>query len=261
MRGPGRMAEPQSHTHRTEPTGKIFCGYTDIPQTICKLPQNRISIIVAGDLPNIPNREFRQALIAGFSIWQKHANLHYSDDAEVKIIAQACNIDGPHRALAWSELGCNLKTVKQCYDIGEHWTTEPASAPDKIDLITVAAHEIGHALGIPHLDDPNALMYAAYSGPRRGLSPSDIKEIQRRYGPPSPSGDQDMDWLKLLCKIGPVLLQAICAAVGSLSDGPPKAALASLPHMLQALKQLTDESLTEVQALYSKADSTTTRDG
>jgi predicted Zn-dependent protease len=47
---------------------------------------------------------------------------------------------------------------------------------------TVAAHDIGHALGLRHSADPNALMFDFYNGSHRFLSADDIAGIQAKYG-------------------------------------------------------------------------------
>ena len=49
-------------------------------------------------------------------------------------------------------------------------------------MVDLAAHEIGHTLGLAHSDDPNALMFAAYSGPHRFLGDDDIAGVQDLYG-------------------------------------------------------------------------------
>jgi hypothetical protein len=65
------------------------------------------------------------------------------------------------------------------FDDEERWVD---SATQNVDLLTVAAHEIGHTLGLAHSSDPNALMYASYSGPHRSLSEDDIAGVQALYG-------------------------------------------------------------------------------
>lgn len=75
----------------------------------------------------------------------------------------------------------------------------------------MAAHEIGHNLGLDHSSDPNALMYPSYAGPRRFLGQDDVAGVQSLYGlaaqppespeappqdatpPPSAKADSDSD--------------------------------------------------------------------
>lgn len=116
--------------------------------------------------------------------------------------------DGPGDVLAHASYP-NPYTDRQVFlhfDDAERWVD---SETKNVDLVTVAAHEIGHTLGLDHSDDPNALMYPSYSAPRRFLGNDDIAGIQSLYGlasqpsnapeappqgvTPPPSANQDSD--------------------------------------------------------------------
>ena len=69
------------------------------------------------------------------------------------------------------------------FDDSENWTLDMrVNSLQPIDLVTVAAHEIGHSLGLNHSSDSNALMYAYYTGSHRFLDIDDISGIQAIYG-------------------------------------------------------------------------------
>ena len=104
----------------------------------------------------------------------------------------------------------NDRQVFLHFDDDERWVD---SESRNVDLLTVAAHEIGHTLGLAHSSDPGALMYPSYDGPRRFLGDDDIAGIQELYGvasapqpvpdvpenesPPDANGqDQDQDGIQ-----------------------------------------------------------------
>ena len=71
-------------------------------------------------------------------------------------------------------------------DDDETWVVNPPTLPWQIHLTTSVMHEMGHALGLDHSNDPSSLMWAEYAGVR-GLGADDIAGIQALYGPPGPN--------------------------------------------------------------------------
>src|SRR5258706_2042899 len=156
---------------------------------------------------------------SAFALWAGQTPLTFneaSDSAQADIlIAWAVGdhgdgdpFDGPGDVLAHSSFPnpYDDRQVFLHFDDAEHWVN---SNTQNVDLLTVAAHEIGHTLGLDHSGDPNALMYPSYSAPHRFLGKDDIAVVQSIYGlaaqpsdapeappqgsTPPPSADQDSD--------------------------------------------------------------------
>lgn len=51
---------------------------------------------------------------------------------------------------------------------------------DQISLIRLLAHEVGHALGLPHIENPQAIMYRLNSGANETLTPDDLALLKTR---------------------------------------------------------------------------------
>jgi len=68
------------------------------------------------------------------------------------------------------------------FDEAETWTVTVPPAAGEIDLVTVAAHEFGHSLGLGHSNVAGALMAPFHGGPHRSVEADDIAGIQSLYG-------------------------------------------------------------------------------
>jgi hypothetical protein len=161
----------------------------------------------------------RDLIRRAFALWSAQSPLTFTEvsnpsQADI-VIAWAIRdhgdgdpFDGPGDILAHASFPnpYDNSQVILHFDDEERWVD---SETRNVDLLTVAAHEIGHTLGLAHSSDPDALMFASYSGPRRFLSEDDIAGVQAIYGvgsapepapetpppgaTPPPAGGQDSD--------------------------------------------------------------------
>jgi len=162
----------------------------------------------------------REAVRQAFALWARETPLRFTEvfnSAEADIVigwaagehGDGDPFDGSGDVLAHASFPNPFddRQVFLHFDDEERWMN---SDLQNVDLLTVAAHEIGHTLGLAHSADPNALMFPRYSGPHRFLGDDDIAGAQSLYGaasapkpgpavpaddspPPSASQDSDRD--------------------------------------------------------------------
>ena len=134
----------------------------------------------------------RDLIRRAFALWSDQTPLTFtevSDDSTADIVigwatgnhGDGDSFDGPGDVLAHASFPnpYDNSQVFLHFDDDERWVD---SETRNVDLLTVAAHEIGHTLGLAHSGDLDALMFASYSGPRRFLSEDDIAGVQSLYG-------------------------------------------------------------------------------
>lgn len=143
--------------------------------------------------------QIKEAMDVAFKSWARDLDF---DPSPVDTAAQALvrmtfvKIDGKFQILAQSELADGtLRPKEQEYDAAEPWTISSDPGQATIDLVRVAAHELGHVLGLDHdAENSGALMAPVYSRTVRFPTPRDIERAvalgykRRATGgnPPSP---------------------------------------------------------------------------
>ena len=140
----------------------------------------------------ISGKAERDLIRAAFKLWADETPLFFnevSDSTQADILigwaegdhGDGDPFDGPGEVLAHASYPnpYNDRQVFLHFDDSERWVN---SDTQNVDLLTVAAHEIGHNLGLDHSNDPNALMFPSYSGPHRSLGNDDIAGVRSLYG-------------------------------------------------------------------------------
>jgi len=129
-----------------------------------------------------------------FDSWAKVADVRFSkinhrQSANIIVdigAGQSHHFDGPMGTLAWAYLPPKHNYMGQLmmkFDTDELWTKD-AEAQGTL-LRNVAAHEIGHILGLAHSSVDTALMAPYYSVNVFCPQEEDISRIQELYGKPT----------------------------------------------------------------------------
>ena len=158
----------------------------------------RVTYSFVNDSPDLVVSRERGIIGQAFGLWSNMAKLYPSEVAagdactgNIRILwgpgehGDGFAFDGPGGVLAHAfyppPVNSTCIAGDMHFDEAELWTS-PTSGGGGIDLCTVAAHEIGHAIGLKHSLDPNALMAPFYTGRRCHLSFDDIAGVIALYG-------------------------------------------------------------------------------
>ncbi len=158
----------------------------------------------------ISNADHQQAIRAAFQAWENVADIDFveiTDSGQTDIRLGWDTIDGPfgvvgEASTSGSRTTSTLFSMTEAeirFDMAENWTTGSAGA-NEVGLYQVALHEIGHAIGLNHVSDPNTIMHASNISGLSGLATGDIQGAQLMYGggnsttpPPDPDPDPTPD--------------------------------------------------------------------
>lgn len=201
--------------------GKPLCGVRTTEQVgeVCKWPSVSVTWAIAATLPGFAMDAFRLAIDEAWSYWTAVCGIR-----PMMLVGASANITiglqtaGPGGVLADCELPCGASIgskVRMRIDTSEAWVIAENPPGNKVDLVRVVAHELGHALGIPHIGAGN-LMAPTYSSSIRRPRAGDAAEAVARYGlpvpisptPSPPSADGLQEIAAILARGGELFIRA-----------------------------------------------------
>lgn len=208
--------------------GTRYCGVDDLAgaveagASVCRWGKKDITWTIVGQIPGFTFEQFKTACTEAWAYWSAVCDIrpkYVEEPVDANVLMGTGKIDGSSGTLAWSEMPCgNVRQLTQKYDKDERWVIS-ANPTNGTDIVRVAAHEIGHVIGIPHISDGN-LLAPYYSSKVRKPQAGDIREAVARYGQPAaptpvpdpvptPSPTGGIDWSALIKKLLEALLRAL----------------------------------------------------
>ncbi|HLY28640.1 MAG TPA: matrixin family metalloprotease [Aggregatilineales bacterium] len=134
--------------------------------------------------PKLNGQDVRAVIAQAFQGWANVTPLKFTETSgQADITVDFQSIDGPLNILGETCMLPDPCGGQVTFDSDENWTLGAPQGDQTISLLGVASHELGHAIGMLHTTDANALMYPEYSPYVLQPTADDIAGVQRLYGP------------------------------------------------------------------------------
>jgi len=169
---------------------RVICGFK--PQAIGSNPSRwprdatiRYRLALPG-LPGVSRDALRAVFRAACDWWEAECGLWFDEVDSKENFAVTSMSQQPGGVLADCTLPYEFP-VRMRIDASEPWSIASNTPPNRVDLLIVLAHELGHGIGLDH--GGNSLMKPVYD-PRMVIGDWERQIVRQAYGPPRPRQPQ-----------------------------------------------------------------------